>query len=107
MKTHLASAPDSWGVWFADDRRQPPWQQYLDEVSQAGYRFTELGPYGYLQADHDILNVELQQRGLKCIASMLVGNLIDGDAFAKFRTEFVCTCKLLVAVGAQYIGIIE
>ena len=33
----LATAPDSWGVWFPQDPHQVGWQQYLDEVAAAGY----------------------------------------------------------------------
>ena len=28
----LGSAPDSWGVWYADDPQQTPWERFLDEV---------------------------------------------------------------------------
>ena len=35
-KVKLGVAPDSWGVWFADDPRQTPWTRYLDEVAQTG-----------------------------------------------------------------------
>ena len=31
----LATAPDAWGVWYADDPRQVGWQRYLDEVRDA------------------------------------------------------------------------
>src|SRR6266850_7409431 len=48
MRVQLANSPDSWGVWFPSEPRQIPWQRYLDEVAQAGYTGTELGPYGYL-----------------------------------------------------------
>ena len=51
----IGSAPDSWGVWFADDDAQPPWSQFLDEVAGAGYRWIELGPYGYLPTSPDEL----------------------------------------------------
>ena len=27
-------APDSWGVWFANDPRQTPWTRYLDEATE-------------------------------------------------------------------------
>ena len=48
MAVSVGTAPDSWGVWFPDDRRQPPWTQFLDEVVVAGYDTIEIGPYGYL-----------------------------------------------------------
>ena len=46
MKFELGIAPDSWGVWFPSDPQQPPFEQFLDEASRAGYRTIELGPYG-------------------------------------------------------------
>ena len=49
-------APDSWGVWFADDPRQTPWERYLDEIAQLGFRHTELGPFGYLPTDRGRLS---------------------------------------------------
>ena len=36
---------------FPNDPKQPPWRQFLDEVSEAGYEWIELGPYGYLPTD--------------------------------------------------------
>jgi sugar phosphate isomerase/epimerase len=47
----LSTAPDSWGVWFAEDPHQVTWRQYLDEVAKAGYVWTELGPQGFLPQD--------------------------------------------------------
>ena len=58
----LGSAPDSWGVWYADDPVQTPWRRFLDEVSQAGYTRIELGPYGYLPTDPSQLREELDNR---------------------------------------------
>ena len=44
----FASAPDSWGVL---DYRGPSWEQsyekMLDEMVQAGYSGSELGPYSF------------------------------------------------------------
>src|SRR5205823_4775151 len=51
VRLRVGIAPDSWGVWFPSDPLQTPWQRYLDEVAQAGYEYTELGPYGYLPTD--------------------------------------------------------
>lgn len=44
-------APDSWGVWNAVDDAQPSPEQYVREAAEAGYHWTELGPYGYLGTD--------------------------------------------------------
>src|SRR6266566_196743 len=50
-RLRLGTCPDSWGVWFADDPRQTPWSRFLDEVTEVGYRWLELGPFGYLPSD--------------------------------------------------------
>ena len=49
-------------MWFADDPRQTPWQRFLDELAEAGYRWLELGPYGYLPADPARLREEMERR---------------------------------------------
>ncbi|WP_028279827.1 sugar phosphate isomerase/epimerase [Arthrobacter sp. H5] len=67
-KLIIGTAPDSWGVWFADDPQQTPWERFLDEVAESGYRWIELGPYGYLPSDPARLADELKQRGLQISA---------------------------------------
>ena len=64
-KVNVGSAPDSWGVWFANDPQQTPWERFLDEVAAAGYTRIELGPYGYLPTDPSRLKEELGKRGLE------------------------------------------
>lgn len=64
-RIRIGSAPDSWGVWFPDDPRQVPWRRFLDEVAEAGYEWIELGPYGYLPTDPEVLAEETGRRGLK------------------------------------------
>ena len=65
----LGSCPDSWGVWYADDPRQPPWERFLDELARVGYEYLELGPYGYLPTDAPRLQDELAARGLRSPAA--------------------------------------
>ncbi|GAA4602939.1 inosose dehydratase [Actinoplanes octamycinicus] len=69
----LGSCPDSWGVWYADDPAQTPWSRFLDELAEAGYRWLELGPYGYLPTDPARLADELAGRGLRCAAGTVGG----------------------------------
>jgi inosose dehydratase len=69
----LGSCPDSWGVWFADDPRQPPWQRFLDELAGVGYEWLELGPYGYLPTDPARLSDELDRRGLTVAGGTMHG----------------------------------
>src|SRR3954468_23617196 len=69
----LGSCPDSWGVWFADDPKQTPWQRFLDELSGVGYEWVELGPYGYLPTDPSQLQDELAARKLKVAGGTMHG----------------------------------
>jgi inosose dehydratase len=72
-RLRLGSCPDSWGVWYADDPRQPPWPRFLDELASVGYEWLELGPYGYLPTDPARLADELARRGLKVAAGSMHG----------------------------------
>ncbi|UGY91507.1 sugar phosphate isomerase/epimerase family protein [Streptomyces gobiensis] len=77
-RLRVGSAPDSWGVWFPDDPQQVPWERFLDEVSQAGYDWIELGPYGYLPTDPARLTDEVSKRGLQVSAGTVFTALHRG-----------------------------
>ncbi|GHH32856.1 sugar phosphate isomerase/epimerase family protein [Streptomyces candidus] len=78
-RIRIGSAPDSWGVWFADDPGQVPWQVFLDEVAAAGYEWIELGPHGYLPSDPHRLRAELAGRGLRVSAGTVFTALHRDD----------------------------
>jgi sugar phosphate isomerase/epimerase len=44
----LATAPVSWGVDHMGRPDLPPWSVVLDQINDAGFHYTELGPLGYL-----------------------------------------------------------
>ena len=69
----LGSCPDSWGVWFAQDPKQTPWERFLDELAGVGYEWLELGPYGYLPTDPAHLGDELASRGLRVSGGTMHG----------------------------------
>ncbi len=73
-RLRLGTCPDSWGVWFADDPLQPPWERFLDEVAEVGYEWLELGPYGYLPTDPARLADELARRGLTVAGGTMHGH---------------------------------
>ena len=97
----LGSCPDSWGVWFADDPRQTPWQRFLDEMAAAGYRWLELGPYGYLPTDPARLADELAQRGLTCAGGTVAGVGGPHRDFATVLAETRKVAELTRALGAE------
>jgi inosose dehydratase len=103
-RLRLGTAPDSWGVWFPDDPHQVPWQRYLEEVAEAGYTLTELGPYGYLPTDAQQLRDELGRRGLQLSGGAVFAGLHRGaaayeEALADCRVE----AQLLTALGARHL----
>jgi inosose dehydratase len=100
-------APDSWGVWFADEPRQTPWRRYLDEVAELGFRHTELGPYGYMPTDRDQLAHELESRGLSLTAAVVMFDLEDPEALARSLDEVENVCSTLTALGGRHLVIID
>ncbi|MFR9724164.1 sugar phosphate isomerase/epimerase family protein [Streptomyces sp. MS19] len=106
-RIRVGSAPDSWGVWFADDPQQVPWQRFLDEVSTAGYEWVELGPYGYLPTDPAVLRDELDRRGLRVSAGTVFTALHRGPAVWDGTWEHVSgVARLAKATGARHLVVI-
>jgi inosose dehydratase len=100
----LGTAPDSWGVWFARDDHQVGWKQYLDDIQNAGYVWTELGPQGFLPQDPQQLRDELGQRGLKVCGGTVFAGLHKGkEALEKAIVEFSQEAKLLSEVGGKFL----
>jgi inosose dehydratase len=97
----LGSCPDSWGVWFADDPRQTPWARFLDELAGAGYRWLELGPYGYLPTDANRLSDELATRGLTCAGGTVAGVGGPHKDFDAVVAETRKVAELTAALGAE------
>lgn len=99
----LGSCPDSWGVWFADDPRQTPWQRFLDELAGVGYEWLELGPYGYLPTHPAQLRDELATRGLQVSAGTMHGfsGLHRQEAFPEILERTRMVAALTAAMGAR------
>jgi inosose dehydratase len=104
QRLQLGTAPDSWGVWFAEDDHQVGWKQYLDDAANAGYIWTELGPQGFLPQNPQQLRDELDQRGLKVCGGTVFAGLHKGkEALDKAIADFSREAKLLTEVGAKYL----
>lgn len=106
-RVRVGSAPDSWGVWFPDDPAQVPWRRFLDEVAAAGYEWIELGPYGYLPTDPEVLAEETARRGLKVSAGTVFTGLHHGPAVWEKTWEHVsAVAGLTRAAGARHLVVI-
>ena len=107
-KLHLGTAPDSWGVWMpSPDPLQIPWQRYLDEVVEAGYRYSELGPFGYLPTDPGLVREEYAKRGLTLTGGTVFAALHQGrQALEQAKRDCDAEMAVIGPSGARYVVIL-
>jgi len=100
----FASAPDSWGVL---DYPSPSWNQsyekMLDEMVEAGYNGTELGPYGFFPTEADVLKPQLDKRNLKLLASFVPVPLGDAASTKAVVEQIRKVGELLSTLGAPFL----
>jgi inosose dehydratase len=100
----FASAPDSWGVL---DYPGPSWNQsyekMLDEMMEAGYTGTELGPYGFFPTDPAVLKQQLGKRNLKLLASFVPVPLGDTASTKAVVEQIRKVGALLSNLGAPFL----
>jgi inosose dehydratase len=102
-KIKIGNAPDSWGVWFPKNEMQVEWSVFLDEVAESGYRYIELGPWGYLPTDKATLQAELDKRDLKLVASTVFCNLIEESSVLELIHSLDEIAELQKSLGAEYV----
>ncbi|MCX5044806.1 sugar phosphate isomerase/epimerase [Aldersonia sp. NBC_00410] len=102
----VGTAPDSWGVWFADDPYQTPYPRFLDEAAAAGYEWIELGPFGYLPTDPAKLADELAGRDLKVSAGTVFEYLHRDDSWAGTWQRAADVARLTAVVGGTSVVVI-
>lgn len=107
MKLQLSNAPCSWGVEFVDSPKNPTWDHVLNDIHQANYGATELGPLGYLPTDTGLLKNALEQRSLKLIAGTLFHHLHDKTKRGEILDFTRRSCELLQALDAKYMVVID
>lgn len=108
MNVTIGSAPDSWGIWFPSDPRQTPWNRFLDEIAEAGYEWTELGPYGYLPTDPKVLRNEMDKRGLKVTGSFIQAHLDKPEqAWPEMERQLRGWGPMFNEFGAKFLVLID
>jgi inosose dehydratase len=104
----FASAPDSWGVL---DYPGPSWEQsyekMLDEMVEAGYTGTELGPYGFFPPAPKILQPQLEKRRLKLLASFVPVKMTDPGAGTAVIERIRKVGNLLSTLNAPFLVIAD
>jgi len=95
----VANAPCSWGVMkgFSADGAFPPYRRVLDEITRAGYEGTELGDWGFMPVDAQILAAELSQRDLSMVGALVPLALADATTHEGGVAAALRTATLLAA----------
>ncbi|NIA69776.1 TIM barrel protein [Pelagibius litoralis] len=107
MPLSIGNAPCSWGVEFADDPRNPDWQQVLDDAAAAGYGGLELGPIGYMPEDPAVLRRNLAERRLSLIGGVVFRPFHDPAKWDEVQAASRRTCQALSAHGAKHLVLID
>jgi len=104
MTIHVANAPVSWGIFeFEGMAQKYTYQQVLDQIVEAGYTGTELGPWNFLPTDPDKLREELDKRGLKMLSAFVPIRFADPSKLEEGEQVVLRTGALLNALGAKII----
>jgi inosose dehydratase len=104
MNIKVGNAPVSWGVMeVADWGEQIAYSKVLDEIAEAGYAGTELGPFGYFPTEPDKLASELSNRGLQLVASFVPIPLAHSERHEAGYREVMKVAQLLAQTGAPLI----
>src|SRR4029453_9632689 len=100
MTISVGTAPVSWGIMEVEGwGGQQSYQSVLDEMREAGYRGTELGPYGYFPADPQQVTEELGARGLRLVSAFVPIPLAEPERHEAGLREALRVAQLLSAAG--------
>ena len=98
----LAGAPCCWGVDDINNPHLPPWERVLDESSGLGLSSLELGPYGYIPLDIQLVTDALQKRGLTIIAGTIFNNLVDPNNKSLLLEQTDKICSLITQLPKPF-----
>lgn len=107
MQIQIGTSPDSWGVWFPEEPRQPPPERFLAEAADAGYEWIELGPWGYLPTDLASLQTALDALRLQVAGSFIMGDLASPEGRRRLEGEAAVVGRQLEALGARRLVLID
>ena len=100
----LGTGPVSWGVDFADAPGNPPWREVVDGIAAAGYRWTELGPLGYLP--HDVAPA-LHERAIGVSAGFVFEPLHDAQRRPGVLSAARAVARRVAALGGRFLVVID
>lgn len=96
----IANAPCSWGVLEFDLAGEAAgYARVLDEMQATGYCGTELGDWGFMPTDGDLLKHEIQQRNLEMLGAFVPVDFSNPKAHPLGVETALRTARLLARVG--------
>lgn len=95
MSMNICGAPCCWGVDDVKNPYLPAWQKVLKEAGLAGYRAIELGPYGYLPIDIELVSAELAKNNLSIVAGTIFDDLVSEDNYENVLKQTQDICELI------------
>lgn len=104
---YIGNAPTSWGIEKSHNPGYPSWNRVLDEISVAGYRGTDLGPYGFFPTDASVLREELETRNVTLSGCTVMTPLDDTDRIDEIESLGRKSAQLTKMLGGKYLVIID
>ena len=100
---HVGNAPCSWGTLEFEgmEDQRIGYEQMLDELVETGYTGTELGDWGFMPTEPDVLHTELKKRNLVMTGAFVPVALKNPDAHAPGEASALRTARLLAAVASD------
>lgn len=95
MAIHITGAPCCWGVDDVKNPYMPKWQTVLYEAGQVGYKAIELGPYGYLPLDIDVVSNELKKNNIGVVAGTIFDDLLAEKNYANILGQVDDICCII------------
>lgn len=99
----VGNAPCSWGTLEFEGLGggQVPWSRMLDELAGTGYTGVELGDWGYLPTEPEVLASELARRGLTLLGAFVPVALRHEARHAPGQEAALRAARLLAAVAGR------
>ena len=86
---------------FAGAGPFPAYTQVLDEMVEAGYKGTELGDWGYMPVEAEVLAPEIDRRGLAMVGALVPLALADLATHRDGVETALRTARLLAECGER------
>lgn len=100
----IANAPCSWGALEFDLEEKSEeigFEQVLDEIKETGYLGTELGDWGYMPTDPNLLRKEITKRDLQLLGAFVPVALADASKHPEGLESAMRVANLMHKAGYE------